>query len=60
MQLLRVPQAADTMGVSTKTVYRLIARGILRKVKIGGATRISKDELDAYLNQQFKKGAAHV
>lgn len=47
--LLTVKQAAKQMSVSTKTVYRLFNRGKLTKVKIGGATRISAEELLAYL-----------
>jgi len=60
MKLLSIKETADRMSVSTKTVYRLISWGKLKKVKIGGATRINEDELNDYMEQQFKKGAAHV
>ncbi len=60
MKLLSIQETADRLSVSQKTVYRLINWGKLRKVKIGGATRISEDELNEYMEQQFRKGRAHV
>ena len=60
MKLLTIKEAADRMSVSDKTVYRLINWGKLKRVKIGGATRISEDELNEYMEQQFKKGKVHV
>jgi excisionase family DNA binding protein len=58
MNMLTIKQAAEKMSVSTKTVYRLMNWGKLGKVKIGGATRISEDDLNGYLEQQIKKGKA--
>ena len=60
MKLLTIKDAAERMSVSEKTVYRMINWGNLNRVKIGGATRISEDELNAYMEQQFKKGTARV
>ena len=56
MNLLTIKEAADRMSVSTKMIYRLMNRGKLRKVKIGGATRISEDDLNSYLEEQIKEG----
>ena len=56
MKMLTVKDAASMMSVSTKTVYRLMGRGLLRKVKIVSSTRISEDELKSYLETQMKKG----
>ncbi len=56
MRMLTVGEAASRMSVSTKTVYRLMGRGLLGKVKIGRSTRVSEDELNTYLEQQIKKG----
>jgi len=48
--LLDVVEAAAYLGgVSTRTVYREIARGRLRMVKVGGSTRFRRVELDRYL-----------
>lgn len=56
MNMLTVSETAKRMSVSTKTVYRLMANGHLRKVKIGRSTRISEDDLNRYLEQQISKG----
>jgi len=58
MKMLTVNEAAEKMSVSTKTVYRLMGNGILSKVKIGRSTRVSEDDLNAYLERQIKKGKA--
>lgn len=45
-------QAARYLGgVSTRTVDRLVARGQLRKVKVGGSTFFRQSELDRYLTR---------
>ena len=56
MKMLTVNEAAEKMSVSTKTVYRLMGSGLLRKVKIGRSTRVSEDDLNGYLEMQLKKG----
>jgi excisionase family DNA binding protein len=60
MILVTIKEAAERLSVSQKTVYRLINWKKLNRVKIGGATRISEDELNEYMEQQFRKGKAHV
>jgi excisionase family DNA binding protein len=47
-RLLPVGDAADYLGVSRATVERLVYRGDLPIVKIGGSTRYDVDDLDAY------------
>jgi excisionase family DNA binding protein len=47
--LLRVPEAADRLGVSRSTLYELMGSGRIRGVKIGAAVRIPADELRAYV-----------
>ena len=51
MKLISPNKAADMMGVSVKTVYRMINRGKLTRIKIGAATRLSEDEILAYLKK---------
>lgn len=58
MKMLTVNEAAEKMSVSSKTVYRLMGNGLLRKVKIGRSTRISEDDLNGYLEEQIRKGRA--
>lgn len=48
--LLDVQQAADYLGgIHRATVYRLVADKKLRIVKIRGATRFRRTELDRFL-----------
>jgi len=50
--LLTVAETAELMQVSEKTVRRLIARGELPAVQLGGpgsAIRVPRDELEAWL-----------
>lgn len=43
--LMTVNRVAEELGVSNKTVYRMIADGQLKAVRIRNAWRISADEL---------------
>jgi excisionase family DNA binding protein len=57
--LLSVRQVAEWLGVSEKQVYRLIYRGAIPAVRLGGrgsALRVDQDELEAWLYGQ--EGAA--
>lgn len=42
-------EAAAALGVSSRTVDRLIARGTLTAVKVEGSTRIRRADLEAYI-----------
>lgn len=46
-----VDQVADSLGVSTRTVWRLIDSGDLVVHRIAGSVRISGADLGAYINQ---------
>jgi len=56
-KLMSVSQVAETLGVSTKTVYREISRGILTRLKVRGSTRVSAREVEAYI-ESSKEGVA--
>lgn len=43
--LIGVPLAARILGVSERTVYRMIEDGEIRAVKVRGALRINRDAL---------------
>ncbi len=47
--LLSVCEAAQLMGVSRGTAYRLIERGELPAVRVGGQLRVDRDELREYI-----------
>lgn len=43
--LLTIPEAVSKLRISQRTFFRLMARGEIRKVKIGGRTLIRHSEL---------------
>ena len=43
---------ADCMQVDVRTVQRWISRGWLKRVKIGGITRITQKDFDDFLEKQ--------
>jgi excisionase family DNA binding protein len=48
----RVPEFAQSLGVSKAHIYNMIKRGELRAVKIGGATRIPASEVQRLLDEE--------
>lgn len=50
-RLLKVPQAADAMNASVRTVWRRVKDGTLPSVKVGGLTRIRVEDLDVYIDK---------
>jgi excisionase family DNA binding protein len=57
LRLLKVPQVATILGVSDKTVWRLVASGELPSVKIGQARRVVPEDLAAYI-ARLRRGAS--
>lgn len=48
--LISVPQAADYLAVSVRTLWAMISAGKIKARRIGErCTRIERDELDAYI-----------
>lgn len=47
--LLKVPDAAEALSMSTRFVYREIRSGRLRAVKVGTVWRVPVDALDEYV-----------
>lgn len=51
-QLLTVRQVAETLSISVAGVWRGVKTGVLpRPIKIGGATRWRRTDLDALIAQ---------
>ena len=48
-RLLNIHAVARYLGVSIRTVYRLVRRGELRAFKVGAVWRFSQQDLDAML-----------
>lgn len=51
--MLTVGDVAQQLGVSDKTVRRLVAAGDLIAYRIGGSIRVKQADLDAYLRRQL-------
>lgn len=51
-RLLTAAEVADTLRVSTMTIYRLIRRGELPAVRVGRNYRVRERDLSAYLDGQ--------
>ena len=49
LRFFSVPEIADALGVSTKTVRRRISEGALPCHRIGGVLRISEDDYARYV-----------
>ena len=49
LQCISTQEAADLLTVKQSTIYRLVSRGELRGVKIGGRLVILERDLKAYL-----------
>ena len=47
--VLTVPEASELLGVCTKTLYKLIREGKIKKVNVGRLFRIPKANISAYL-----------
>lgn len=54
--LYRVNEAAERLGVSRETIYRLIASGDLESVKIGAARRISHEAITRFVTTLESSG----
>jgi len=51
LPLVTFQAVADHLGVSRQTIYNLVRRGDLKMVKIGRASRITRESLDAYVKK---------
>jgi len=49
--LLTVPEAADALGISRATIYRLLASGALASVTVGRCRRIHAKAIDAFVRR---------
>ena len=49
--LYRISEAADSLGVSRSTLYRLIASGELLVIRVGSAPRIPAKVLQRFVGQ---------
>lgn len=57
--MLTLEHVAWVLGVSTRTVRRLVASGRLRKLPLDRLVRISPDDFEAFLNAHPRKHREH-
>ena len=50
--LLRVPEAAQLLGIGRSTLYELIAAGEIPVVHVGRAVRVRADAVKAWVERQ--------
>ena len=55
--LLTPHEAAELLGIGRSKVYELMASGVLRSVKVGRCRRISRKEIDDFV-ESLSAGAA--
>jgi excisionase family DNA binding protein len=53
-EYLTVPQVAELLQLSEKTVYRLAQRGELPGFKAGGSWRFRRTDIDAWAAEQIR------
>ena len=58
-KLLTYEQVAELLGVTPRTVFKLVAEGELRAARLGGSVRFDPADLRAYIDR-CKTGAKGV
>ena len=58
--LVRIPEAAERLGLSRSTVYELISAGELRVIRYGRAVRVPVTELTAWVKRRAADGGEVV
>jgi excisionase family DNA binding protein len=56
-RLLTYPQVARQLGVSTRTIARMVARGELDYVPVGDRVRIRQGTLDDWVDTAERRGS---
>lgn len=59
-QFLNLEQVAKMLGVSERTVLRLLDKKELKGFKVGRAWRFEQADIDEYVERQRKKSEEHV
>lgn len=54
---LSITDTAKSLGVSERTIYRLMEQDKLHPVKIGKSWKFEESDLDAYVEEQRKESA---
>lgn len=57
--ILTIREAARFLKLNDRTVYQLAQRGAIPAVKIGGAWRIHREELDRWIREQSRESCGN-
>lgn len=57
-EILTVPEVADFLKVTERTIYRLAAAKRIPAFKVGGSWRFVRAEIDRWIRQQSADGRA--
>ncbi len=56
-EYLKVPEMAEMLQIARSRAYELVGSGAIPSVKIGRSVRVSRRELDRWLEEQRQPGA---
>ena len=51
-EYLKVPEVAQVLRIARSRAYELVAEGEIPSVRIGRSVRVSREELDRWLEEQ--------
>ena len=54
--VITIRELAAYLKMAEKTLYRLVAEGVVPGFKVGGAWRFRKGEIDKWISKQNNKG----
>jgi excisionase family DNA binding protein len=56
-EYLKVPEVAEVLRIARSRAYEMVARGEIPSVRIGRSVRVSRKELDRWLEEQRQPSA---
>ncbi len=59
-RLLKLPEVSARLSLSRTAIYRLMARGEIHPVRIGGALRFSEAAVNRFIQRLTQEGSSHA
>jgi excisionase family DNA binding protein len=56
-EYLKVPEVAEKLRIARNTIYQLVGEGEIPSVRIGRSVRVSRKELERWLEEQRQLSA---
>jgi excisionase family DNA binding protein len=57
LEYLKVPEVAEILRIARSRAYELVAEGEIPSIRIGRSVRVSRGELDRWLEEQRQPNA---